>query len=74
MKPARICALAALSRCCWAAASRSTSIRPGCTARYAGKADNLPYQVQFHNDKLAWSRPRIQDRTLKQNEYIRANP
>ena len=39
----------------------------------AGKPDNLPYQARFHNDKLAWSAA-IQDRTLKQNEYIRAKP
>ena len=41
--------------------------------KIAGKADNLPYQVRFHNDKLAWSAA-IQNRTLKQNEYIRAMP
>ena len=40
---------------------------------FAGKQDNLPYQVHFHNDKLAWS-AKVQDRTLKQNEYLRAHP
>ncbi len=41
--------------------------------QFAGKPDNLPYQVWFHNDKLAWSAA-IQNRTLKQNEYLRAMP
>jgi hypothetical protein len=41
--------------------------------QYAGKPDNRPYQVWFHNDKLAWAGT-ILNRNLKQNEYIRANP
>jgi hypothetical protein len=41
--------------------------------QYAGKPDNLPFQVKFHNDRLAWFAA-IQDRNLKQNEYNRANP
>lgn len=40
---------------------------------YQGKVDNLPYQVNFHNDKLAWTAA-ITDRNHKQNEYERANP
>lgn len=72
MKPARLAALAAL-----------TALLSGCLeveqhpawvdGQIAGKRDNLPYQVLFHNDKLAWSAA-IQDRTLKQNEYNRAKP
>ena len=41
--------------------------------QYAGKRDHLPHQVLFHNDRLAWS-ARVQDRTLRQNEYLRAKP
>lgn len=41
--------------------------------QYQGKADNLPYQVHFHNDKLAWSAA-LTDRNLRQDEYIRAQP
>ena len=72
MRPARLCALAALS-----------ALLGGCLevdqypawvdGQIAGKRDNLPYQVRFHNDKLAWS-AQIQNRTLKQNEYNRAKP
>jgi hypothetical protein len=40
---------------------------------YAGKEDNRPYQVRFHNDRLSWW-AHIQDRNNKQNEYNRANP
>jgi hypothetical protein len=41
--------------------------------QYAGKPDNLQYQVKFHNDKLAWFGT-ISNRNGKQNEYNRANP
>jgi hypothetical protein len=41
--------------------------------QYAGKRDNLNYQVNFHNDKLAW-REAITARNHLQNEYERANP
>lgn len=40
---------------------------------YAGKEDHRPYQVRFHNDRLAWS-ARIQNRVMQQNEYNRSNP
>lgn len=40
---------------------------------YAGKRDNRSAQVKFHNDKLAWNAA-ITDRTMRQNEYNRANP
>lgn len=40
---------------------------------YAGKADNQPYRVHFHNDKLAWNAA-LSDRTLHQNEYNRMSP
>jgi hypothetical protein len=35
---------------------------------YDGKPDNLPHQVHFHNDRLAWSAA-IADRNRLQNEY-----
>jgi hypothetical protein len=38
--------------------------------QYNGKPDNLPYQVNFHNDKMAWFAA-IADRNHLQNEYIR---
>ncbi|NNG21940.1 hypothetical protein HGB41_02810 [Massilia sp. ML15P13] len=41
--------------------------------QYAGKVDNRPYQVRFHNDRLAWAAA-INNRNQKQNEYNRANP
>lgn len=40
---------------------------------YAGKIDQLPYQQLFHRDRLAWSAA-IANRTLHQNEYVRAKP
>ncbi|MDB5935976.1 MAG: hypothetical protein JWQ01_3320 [Massilia sp.] len=40
---------------------------------YAGKRDNRPAQVKYHNDKLAWFAA-ISDRMMNQNEYNRANP
>jgi hypothetical protein len=40
---------------------------------YAGKPDNLPYQVNFHNDKLAWAAA-IANRNSLQNEYARTSP
>jgi hypothetical protein len=41
--------------------------------QYAGKPDNRSFQVNFHNDKLAWNAA-ISDRNQNQNEYNRANP
>ena len=46
---------------------------PWVDGQIAGKRDNLPYQVHFHNDKLAWAAT-IENRNLRQNEYLRANP
>ncbi|SFD22464.1 hypothetical protein [Massilia yuzhufengensis] len=40
---------------------------------FAGKPDNRPYQVRFHNDRLAWAAAQ-NNRNQKQNEYNRANP
>ncbi|HEX9171983.1 MAG TPA: hypothetical protein VF861_04925 [Telluria sp.] len=40
---------------------------------YAGKVDNRPAQVKFHNDRMAWHAA-VSDRTMHQNEYNRANP
>jgi hypothetical protein len=40
---------------------------------YAGKVDNRPAQARFHGDKMAWSAA-VSDRTMRQNEYNRANP
>jgi hypothetical protein len=40
---------------------------------YAGKADALPHQARFHGDRLAWNAA-ITDRTLQQDEYVRAKP
>jgi hypothetical protein len=40
---------------------------------YAGKPDERHFQRHFHNDRLAWWAA-IENRTLKQNEYNRANP
>jgi hypothetical protein len=41
--------------------------------QYNGKPDNLPYQVNFHNDKLAWQAA-ITNRNYLQNEYLRTAP
>ena len=72
MRPARVMALATL--CALLGGCLEVEQQPvWLKGHIAGKADNLPYQVLFHNDKLAWSAA-IQDRTLKQNEYIRAKP
>jgi hypothetical protein len=72
MRPARAIALAGL--CALLGGCLEVDQHPvWVKGEIAGKPDNLPYQVRFHNDKLAWSAA-IQDRTLKQNEYIRANP
>ncbi|WP_136416359.1 hypothetical protein [Herbaspirillum sp. ST 5-3] len=40
--------------------------------KYDGKADNLPPQANFHNDRLAWYAA-ISNRNLRQNEYNRTN-
>lgn len=72
MKRARIVLLAALCALlggCLEVEQHSPWVR----GEIAGKPDSLPYQVWFHNDKLAWSAA-IQNRTLKQNEYLRAMP
>lgn len=72
MSPARIAALAAV--CAMLGGCLEVEQHPvWVKGQVAGKRDNLPYQVWFHNDKLAWSAA-IQNRTLKQNEYIRAKP
>ena len=39
--------------------------------QYAGKVDQMPYQVHFHGDRLAWNAA-IQNRNIHQNEYNRA--
>ena len=41
--------------------------------QYAGKVDQMPYQVHFHGDRLAWNAA-IQNRNIHQNEYNRARP
>lgn len=41
--------------------------------KYGGKVDQMPYQVHFHGDRLAWNAT-IQNRNLHQNEYNRARP
>lgn len=40
---------------------------------YAGKRDDRPPHVMFHNDRLAWWGA-IANRMMNQNEYNRANP
>ena len=46
---------------------------PWIQGEYAGKEDNRPFQVHFHNDRLAWWGA-ISNRNGHQNEYNRANP
>jgi hypothetical protein len=41
--------------------------------QYAGKRDQQPYQVHFHNDRLAWW-AHIANRNQGQNEFNRSNP
>lgn len=41
--------------------------------KYGGKVDQMPYQVHFHGDRLAWNAA-IQNRNIHQNEYNRARP
>jgi hypothetical protein len=65
------------------AAALAASLLSGCLeveqhpawidGQYAGKRDDLQFQRNFHNDKLAWYAA-ISDRNQKQNEYNRANP
>jgi hypothetical protein len=43
---------------------------PWVHGQYNGKPDNLPFQVHFHNDRLAWAAA-IADRNHLQNEYER---
>jgi hypothetical protein len=72
MRPLKLCAALLLPLClcgCLEAEQHPRWVH----GEYAGKADNLPFQVAFHNDRLAWFAA-IQDRNLKQNEYNRANP
>ena len=38
--------------------------------QYDGKPDNLPHQVHFHGDRLAWSAT-VTDRNGLQDEYGR---
>ncbi|TFW22043.1 hypothetical protein E4L96_08450 [Massilia arenosa] len=40
---------------------------------YAGKVDQQPFQVHFHNDRLSWWAT-LNNRNQRQNEYNRANP
>lgn len=40
---------------------------------YAGKVDQQPFQVHFHNDRLSWWAA-LNNRNQRQNEYNRANP
>ena len=37
---------------------------------YDGKRDNMPFQRNFHNDRLAWNAA-IDNRNRRQNEYNR---
>jgi hypothetical protein len=37
---------------------------------YDGKPDNMPFQRNFHNDRLAWNAA-IDNRNRHQNEYNR---
>lgn len=46
---------------------------PWRDGQYAGKRDQQPYQVRFHNDRLAWSAA-LADRARGQNEYLRSRP
>lgn len=72
MNAARLCALAAVAAMlsgCLEVQQHPAWVK----GAFAGKSDNLPYQVRFHNDKRAWAAA-VQDRTRKQNEYLRANP
>lgn len=46
---------------------------PWIAGEYNGKKDNLPQQVNFHGDKLAWMAA-ITDRNHLQNEYGRTTP
>lgn len=72
MSPLRLCAVAACAALL--AGCLEVDQHPAWVqGEFAGKRDSLPYQVHFNNDKMAWS-ARVQDRTLKQNEYLRANP
>lgn len=40
---------------------------------YAGKRDQQPYQVRFHNDRLSWTAA-LTNRAQGQNEYLRSHP
>jgi hypothetical protein len=72
MRPAKLCAalLVPLSLCGCLEVEQHP---PWVHGEYAGKPDNRPFQVLFHNDRLAWFAA-IHDRNVKQNEYNRANP
>jgi len=45
---------------------------PWIGGEYNGKRDNLPAQVHYHGDQLAWSAA-MADRNRKQDEYNRMN-
>jgi hypothetical protein len=46
---------------------------PWIDGEYNGKPDNLPSQVFFHDDRLAWNAA-IANRNHLQNEYRRTTP
>jgi hypothetical protein len=46
---------------------------PWINGEYNGKPDNLPEQVHFHGDRLAWNAA-IDNRNRLQNEYNRTTP
>jgi hypothetical protein len=72
-----------MSRIRWSIAGLLPLLLCGCleieqhpkwvNGEYAGKKDNLPYQVNFHNDRLAWTAA-ITNRNHLQNEYGRTMP
>jgi hypothetical protein len=41
--------------------------------KYDGKADNLPQQLRFSGDRLAWNAA-LDNRNRHQNEYARMRP
>jgi hypothetical protein len=46
---------------------------PWREGQYDGKTDNLPQQLRFNGDRLAWNAA-IDNRNRHQNEYTRMRP
>lgn len=46
---------------------------PWKKGQYAGKRDQLPYEVHYQRDRMAWWAT-LSNRNLRQNEYNRAKP